>query len=141
MAPVSSSILEFESTAFAIEPGEDERTNPGIYGKALAQWLADELQRAGRPPGRVIAEDFGWCVILPAGPFSMIVACASDLDQPNLWRVYVGGEGGLIARLLGRDRRPAEVAALYAEVKGLLERSGRAASMREDDPWTGRPLP
>ena len=41
-----SPLLEFESSAFAVMPGEDEETNPGIYGKALAQWLADRLRAA-----------------------------------------------------------------------------------------------
>jgi hypothetical protein len=27
-----SPLLEFESTQFPVEPGEDEATNPGIYG-------------------------------------------------------------------------------------------------------------
>jgi hypothetical protein len=30
-------LLAFESSAFAVIPGEDHETNPGIYGKALAQ--------------------------------------------------------------------------------------------------------
>jgi hypothetical protein len=132
--PAFSPILEFESTAFAIEPDEDLRTNPGIYGKALATWLGEELQRAGRPPGRLVAEDFGWCVIIPAGPFRLLVVCAgeSDLDTPTLWQVHVHGEGGLMARLFGRDRRPELVTTLYAEVRSILERSGRTGPLREE---------
>ena len=42
-----SPLLEFESSAFLVAPGEDEETNPGIYGKALAQWLAEQLRAAG----------------------------------------------------------------------------------------------
>jgi len=29
-----SALLEFESSAFAVEPDEDEHTNPGIFGAA-----------------------------------------------------------------------------------------------------------
>jgi hypothetical protein len=52
-----SPLLEFESSAFAVVPGEDEKTNPGIYGKALAQWLAEQLRAAGFSVEDVIAED------------------------------------------------------------------------------------
>jgi len=51
--------LEFESSAFVVVAGEDEQTNPGIYGKALAQWLAQQLRARGFAPGWVIPEDFG----------------------------------------------------------------------------------
>ena len=47
-----SPLLEFESSAFTVIPGEDESTNPGIYGKALAEWLADQLRAAGLPADR-----------------------------------------------------------------------------------------
>jgi hypothetical protein len=50
-------LLEFESSAFAVIPGEDEQTNPGIYGKALAEWLAVQLRAAEFSPGAVVAED------------------------------------------------------------------------------------
>ena len=45
-------LLAFESSAFAVIPGEDHETNPGIYGKALAQWLAGEPRAAGSAMGR-----------------------------------------------------------------------------------------
>jgi hypothetical protein len=50
-----SPLLVFESSAFAIVPGEDEETNPGLYGKSLATWLAGELRSAGFPAGMVEA--------------------------------------------------------------------------------------
>jgi len=46
-----SALLEFESSAFAVIPGEDEHTNPGVYGKALAQWLAEQLRTRGVSAG------------------------------------------------------------------------------------------
>ena len=66
-----SPLLEFESSVFAVVPGEDTETNPGIYGKALAQWLADQLREAGVRAGAVIAEDFGWCIPVESRPHSL----------------------------------------------------------------------
>jgi hypothetical protein len=48
-----SPLLEFESSAFAVIPVEDEQTNPGIYGKALAHWLVEQLRASGFPAGDV----------------------------------------------------------------------------------------
>jgi len=68
-----SALLEFESAAFAVVPGEDKETNPGIYGKALAQWLAEQLRAAGLSAGEIIPEDFGWCVPVASKPHSLHV--------------------------------------------------------------------
>jgi hypothetical protein len=59
----------FRSSYFPVEPGEDKETNPGIYGKALAAWVAEKLQARGVPVGDVIAEDFGRVVIVRGAPF------------------------------------------------------------------------
>jgi hypothetical protein len=75
--------------------GEDEETNPGIYGRALAFWFASQLQVA---QDDVIAE-FGWCVPLKSSPHRLYVACSSEDDRKDRWRIFVFVEGGLFARL------------------------------------------
>jgi hypothetical protein len=49
--------LWVETSFFEIEPGEDADTNPGIYGRAFANWTAERLKAHGesiekirRPP-------------------------------------------------------------------------------------------
>ena len=37
----------FKSNLFEIEPGEDEETNPGCYGKQLSHWLKDKFSKLG----------------------------------------------------------------------------------------------
>lgn len=116
-----SALLEFESSAFAVTPGEDEDTNPGIYGKALAQWLAEQLRAAGFSTGDVIAEDFGWGVPVESKPHSLYVVCASTGENPNHWRVFAFAEGGLVARLLAKDRSAESLASSAPIVCGLRE--------------------
>jgi hypothetical protein len=127
-----SPVLEFESSAFAVAPGEDEETNPGIYGKALAQWLAEQLRSAGFSAGDVIAEDFGWCVPVASEPHSLYVACASTGERPDQWRVFGFAEGGVIARLLGKDKRAESLAALYAALRRCLESTPTILNLREE---------
>lgn len=111
---MQSSHLEFESTAFNVADGEDEETNPGIYGKSLAIWLASQLQVSEED---VIAEDFGWCVPVKSSSHRLYVACSSEDDRKDRWRVFVFAEGGFVARLLGRDTRAADVASLFSRIK------------------------
>jgi hypothetical protein len=127
-----SPLLEFESSAFAIIPGEDDATNPGIYGKALASWLADQLRTAGLPAGSIIAEDFGWCVPIEAANHRLYVACASTEEEPNNWRVFAFAEGGMVARFFGSDDRATALASLYATVRGCLESRPDVRALREE---------
>ena len=125
-------MLEFESSAFAVTPGEDEETNPGIYGRALAQWLSEQLRAAGFGAGNVISEDFGWCVPVASTPHSLYMVCASTGEAPNRWRVFAFAEGGVVARLLGKDRRVESVAALFAAVRSCLESTPTISNLREE---------
>jgi hypothetical protein len=127
-----SPLLEFESSAFAVASGEDQETNPGVYGKALAQWLAEQLRAAGVSVGDVIAEDFGWCVPVASKPHSLYVACASTGERPDHWRVFAFAEGGVMARLLGKDKRAESLAALYAALRRSLESAPTILNLREE---------
>jgi len=67
----------FESDLFHPEPGEDEATNPGVYGKQLAHWLAQRLQAHGYASTEVIPEDWGWSVVCARKPLLLWVGCGS----------------------------------------------------------------
>ena len=127
-------LLEFESSAFAVIPGEDEETNPGIYGKALALWLAEQLRAAGFFPGTVIAEDFGWCVPIASDAHSLYVVCASTGEKPDQWRVFAFAEGGVIDRLFGNDQRSSLLAPLFTGIRKCLESAPIIHGLREEVP-------
>ena len=127
-----SALLEFESAAFAVIPGEDEHTNPGVYGKALAQWLAEQPRARGLPAGEVIAEDFGWCVPVESEANALYVACASTGEKPDHWRVFTFAEGGVMTRLFGNDKRAESLAALFGAVRQSLEAAPAVRNLREE---------
>jgi hypothetical protein len=126
-----SPLLEFASSEFAIIPGEDSETNPEIYGKALATWLSQQLRSKGIPAGEAFAEDFGWCVCVESSPHSLHVACANDPDIPDGWRVFAFAEGGIVARLLGRDRSAEAVQSLYRAIKDCVAQAPGVRDIRE----------
>lgn len=84
---------------FAVEPGEDSETNPGCYGRALATYLADRLRTRGESVEGVIAEDFGWCVMLSRKPFMLWIGCGNVEDSTTEWLAYVVAEPGLLQRI------------------------------------------
>jgi len=77
MTPESPTIL-FRSDLFKIDPREDEETNPFCYGRSLAEWVRTKFIELGYVPEPVIAEDWGWCVMLTREPFMLWVGCGND---------------------------------------------------------------
>lgn len=126
-----SPLLNFRSSNFAVEPGEDENTNPGLFGRALAAWLGRELVPSFDESG-IVAEDFGWLVAVPHPKHSLYIACVSADDSTTEWRVFVFAEGGLLARMLGRLNLADAVDALYARVKALLLATPGIADVEEE---------
>ena len=127
-----SPLLEFKSSAFPVVMGEDDETNPGIFGKALARWLSEQLRARGFPSGDVIAEDFGWCVPLLGKPPALYVACASTDEAEDQWRVFAFAESGLMSRIFGKDTDGESLKVLYAAVKGILEVAPQVQQLREE---------
>jgi hypothetical protein len=64
----------FRSAQFKIQDAEDEFTNPGRFGKSLAQWLSAEFSALGYET-EVIPEDWGWCVMCVRGEFLLWIGC------------------------------------------------------------------
>ena len=137
MEGASASIMEqfwFTSTLFDVDPEEDQETNPGIYGKALAFWLKKKLIAAGRPVEDVIPEDWGWCVLCSRKPFMLWIGCGSmfaddsagEDDLPprkeNLvWTCFVQAEVPVLKKLFKKIVTTDQVNALASDLKSILE--------------------
>jgi len=120
----------FECADFAVTAGEDHETNPGIFGKSLARWLAEQLHAAGFPAGAVFPEDFGWCIPVGPKPHALYVVCAGNGD--GRWQVFAFAEGRLIARLPCKDRSAASLGELFAAVRRALESAPSVRELREE---------
>lgn len=124
-----SPLLIFECADFGVTPGEDLETNPGLFGKSLARWLAEQLHAAGFPVGAVFAEDYGWCIPVGAKPHTLHVVCQGD---GNTWQVCAFADFQFIARLLGRDRSGASLAEVFAAIRRCLESAPSVRGLREE---------
>ena len=96
---------QFRSNRFPTFPGEDEETNPGVFGKSLAEWFADGLRSRDIPVEEVLAEDFAWLVMVGGEPFRLFIACTStsDLGKPvEEWQAFVRAEPSIIQRMFKR---------------------------------------
>ncbi len=116
---ISDHVL-FTSTRFGIEPGEDAETNPGIYGRGLAEWVAEKLDSRGVPVLGIKAEDFGRCVMLSSWPFKLWVACASLDGSHSRWQMFIGVEVNPIWKLFTRVEPEPEVRELRKQFRAVV---------------------
>ena len=130
-----SPLLTFKSSAFPAQPGEDERTNPGVFGRALAHWLADRLRERGFAPAEVFAEDFGWCVPVARDSYTVYVACAGSDAPDDEWRVFAFVEPSLLTRLMGRDRSASALDQVFVALEDCMRTAPEIRELtRENDP-------
>jgi hypothetical protein len=125
--------LWFKSDLFAIEPGEDEETNPLCYGRQLANWLRTKLIEKGYTVEEVIPEDWGWCVMCARKPFMLWVGCVSVHDYEKTrpenpppsgkdvtWSCMVTAEPPFLAGLLKRIEVEPALSDLSKHVANIL---------------------
>ena len=119
----------FKSDLFEIEPGEDEETNPGCYGRQLSHWLKDKFSKLGYEVEEVIPEDWGWCIMCSREPYALWIGCISITDDdpeklPEIenvvWNCFVTAEVPFLKRLFKKIDTTQGVKKLSGELETTL---------------------
>lgn len=115
-----SNQVTFRTGFFQPRPEEEAATNPGRHGQALAQWMQQHLQARGVLTDAVVAEDFGWVVIVSRKPFLLWLGCGNTEDSADEWRIFPMAELSLFQRLLGRQNTALAVDELWQHVQAIV---------------------
>jgi hypothetical protein len=122
--------IHVRSSRFAIEPGEDEETNPGVFGRAFARWLATQLPALGWRVKGCIAEDFGRLVEVEDPKFRLYVACANGHDGEGTWQAFTFAEGGGLLGMFAKSDKQRVADRLLGDVERLLRSDSSTQDMR-----------
>lgn len=122
----------FSSSLFDIEPDVQDASSPQRNGRQLALWLQSRLEKRGYVIERVVAEDWGWCVICQTKPFLLWVGCGNlDADEAepeafppqtesSVWHCFPAAERRWLARLFGRVDAASAIRRLDADLQEIL---------------------
>jgi hypothetical protein len=123
----------FKSSLFDVEPGEDEETNPRMYGRQLSNWLRNKFIELGYEVDEVIPEDWGWCVMCQWKPYQLFIGCRNHIDYENeemegpipnkediLWSCTVHSEKPFFKRLFKKIDTTDGVSKLNNELLNIL---------------------
>ena len=126
---------QFVAEAMAEDSGDPPQANPGRYGEEVATWLADHLRERSWDVGDVFCEDWGWVVRVQREGSTLDLNCGNEDGCTTRWSAGAVAHVGLLQRLLGRGKEPAEaVAELDAEVGQILRAEATMS-------WVGREQP
>ena len=67
--------VEFRSAKFPPYEGEEEQINPGLWGKRLAEYLAQKLSEKGIKTEQIITEDWGYYIPVQNEGFKLAICC------------------------------------------------------------------
>ena len=110
------------SSTFSVDPGEDAETNPGVFGRSLANYVAAQMRLRGWAVEGVIPEDFGYCVMLSRKPLMLWISCGNRRESIDEWMAFVVAEGALLKRALGMLDPSKEIRRI-SEVLGEIMKS------------------
>ena len=123
--------LEFRSDSFPATEGEAEAVNPGRWGKALAEYLRQQLTSRGLPGGEPVAEDWGWLVPINNDSFPLWVGCGNYEEYPDGFLCFIEPSKPFVRRLL----RKVDTTERVERVAFALEGALRAHSGVRDLKW------
>ncbi len=124
-----SSQVTFSTDFFNPSPGEEEQTNPGRFGQALAEWLAENLKERGVSIEGIIPEDFGWVVMVSRKPLMLWLGCSNTDGSITEWSVFPVAEQSLMQRLFGYIDPAIEVEKLKAHLIELVNLIPRVSNV------------
>jgi hypothetical protein len=114
-------LVEFRSDAFPPYDGEEETINPGVYGRRLAEFLANGLKAKGFEPLKPIAEDWGWILPIRNDNFRMWIGCGTR-GRRNDFLCFIEPHQPVIRRFLlfGKVDTASKVTVLREAIDELL---------------------
>ena len=122
--------VEFVSSEFPAEPGEDEQINPGRFGKNLAEYIAQHLPTYGFSVAAVGAEDWGWMAELTNSEFPLWVGCGNYEEFQNGFLCFIEPSKPFVRKLFRKVDTTATVTKLASALEALLVGSGKVSNLR-----------
>jgi hypothetical protein len=124
--------VEFRSGKFPAYPSEEEKVNPGLWGKRLAEYLDQKLKEQGIETNEIFPEDWGWVIPMRHDAFPLWVGCGHYEAYPDGYLVFVEPSKPTIRRGLFRK---VDTTSDVAKVVGAIDRILKADPDIRDVLW------
>jgi hypothetical protein len=113
--------VEFRSDLFPPYEGEDEETNPGRYGKRLAEFLVAGLRKAGiacKEPG---PEDWGWRIDVQNDAFALWIGVGVYEEYEDGFLCFIEPHAPIVKKLFKKIDTRGPVEAVQRALDAALQ--------------------
>ena len=112
--------VEFRSSKFPPYEGEEEKINPGLWGKRLAEYLVEKLAAHGIEAEDMIAEDWGWYVPLRNEGFRLALCCGHQNGDDDQFLCFTDPSTPIVKKLFRKIDATAQLTRLTEALRTIL---------------------
>lgn len=122
--------IEFPYEAFPPNESEEEEINPGMYGKRLADFLADGLKDHEFHVTSVSPKDWGWMIELENKEFPLWVGCGNYEEYTKGFLYFIEPSKPAIRKWFKNINTTDTIERLASAIESILEQSDKVSNMR-----------
>ncbi len=112
--------VEFRSSKFPPYEGEEEQINPGLWGKRLAEYLAQKLAEKGIVTEEMVAEDWGWYVPVRNEGFRLALCCGHQNGDDDEFVCFTDPSTPIVKTFLKKIDATAQLTLLTEALQQIL---------------------
>lgn len=125
-------VIFFKSDSFPEREEEEDVINPGLFGQALAEYLHENLKKAGFPVEEIGSEDFGMYVPITNKDLRIYIYCVNEYETTNEFRLDFEPNTHTITKWFKKiDTRPVMEPLITAVLK-ILADDPRISEVRDE---------
>ena len=94
--------VEFRSSKFPPDDGEEEQINPGLWGKRLAEYLVRKLAEKGIATEEMIGEDWGWYIPIRCEGIRLALCCGHQNGDDDEFMCFTDPGSPVVKKLFRR---------------------------------------
>lgn len=113
--------VEFRSDKFPPYDGEEEEINPGLWGKRLTEYLAQQLAARGIATGEMSVEDWGCYLPIPNDTFRFALCCGHQNGDDDQFLVFTEPSSPKIKKWFRTIDGTAEFTRVLSALREILE--------------------
>ena len=112
--------VEFRSSKFPPYEGEEKQINPGLWGKRLAEYLAQKLAEKGIATEELVADDWGWIVPVPNEGFRLGLCCGHQDGDDDEFLCFTEPNTPIVKKLFKKIDATAQLTRLTEALQQIL---------------------
>ena len=127
--------VEFRSSKFPPYDGEEAEINPGLWGKRLAEYLAEKLTERGVETEPMILEDWGCYLPIRNDGFRLALCCGHQNGDDDQFLVFTEPATPKVKKFFRTIDATPELTRLLDVLRQILESDQEIREIM----WSGPP--